>query len=579
MIRDFRTWLTVPLLTIITLYISGCGTEGSTNGPDGNQSTSVDTNAAAAKPPVVRESSPASAQRSIPVSIPGWAITPELRQKLAKRDSRGLPGGFVDAESNQYINLAHGFKIQLSDSVALISAESGESFDPGLTIAVRDTRLGTQLRVNSEKLSELDAGKIIRSNGASKRDGFTIDRSFPEITTEFLGSSVAFVSGVDATGHPKLRAATYRGSRLFNLDIHPTEGTDEVTLPENLLRAFQAMSDDEMAAAVDAHPELLLAPDAVGAHSSVRDGVYRNFETGVIWRIPDGYWQLLDGPRGQYGKADSMLIRELKENVLLLLTIIPNHGAVGEAGAQNWHSDALTAIKRAGQLVQNGDRREINGVEFLATTAKVIENDVPFEFAVLTATPSGHAIRIQIWSPNIEAETGRSDRMLQHFYLAPGQISESRVTASGAWIDNRFGFQFDAPSTSRLAYDALGLYAGFSTQITHDGGDERISVGAFLPTMFTMPSTIPRVESPSTEQALSELIDASAIDDADVSEVIDCTFVGLPGKIHKWSSKNETTVFAYAVHDLKLFHMTINCSDHSPEGIESHLDRMTLLNQ
>lgn len=218
----------------------------------------------------------------------------------------------------------------------------------------------------------------------------------------------------------------------------------EKRLPE-AFGAIRTLSVEE-AGAVQA--ELLAGPDPenrVGAEYSLRRGVYRNFEYGLSWTKPAGFWRVKVGDEARVENEDATLMLEEPSLGLHGVLIVED---IGELDGPTYHElvvGGMVGEERAAAVAARARKVTLGGVPALQSTETVDFSGIEISCHMTSLVRNG--LGIQFLMSGVPANMAAAADQVEAAFK--GLTINSRmeaVTRKGDTVrDLRLGFWLRSP--------------------------------------------------------------------------------------------------------------------------------------
>lgn len=185
--------------------------------------------------------------------------------------------------------------------------------------------------------------------------------------------------------------------------------------------------------------------NSIGPGYCLRNGVYRNFEHGVTWTKPRGFWRAATGDEARSQNEAVSLLAVEPQSGLYVQWIVEEAGAFDDA---TLHQAALTGMFGGGHPVLDRmpESLVLAGATALVSEANFMIDGVMLAFRVATTIANGRAHQMIVWGLPGNMERGRQqgDQALLGFAF-PGSSLVEVVKTPLAYRDNRAGFYFSVP--------------------------------------------------------------------------------------------------------------------------------------
>jgi len=178
----------------------------------------------------------------------------------------------------------------------------------------------------------------------------------------------------------------------------------------------------------------------IGPEWSLRNGVYRDFEFGMIWKKPRGFWQLTTGTAAQEFDEDARIIAlEKRLGLYMQVDITP----VAESTLYQHHRTAMQTFFENQVSVK---QTEIAGQPALASNEAFGEGQ--WKRLLITTIRNGHAFQVWFWGPSETMANSESEVVdaLTGFAF-PGPKLKASDQTNNSFVDHRVGFQLALPKS------------------------------------------------------------------------------------------------------------------------------------
>jgi hypothetical protein len=189
----------------------------------------------------------------------------------------------------------------------------------------------------------------------------------------------------------------------------------------------------------------------VGKGWALRAGRYTNFELGLRWERPEGYWRVTAGQaaRAEYGEETLLVFEEPSLGLIGYLTACP----IIEVTPEEYHDRVIDEGK---EMV--GVTDEISSAPIAlgeghgrVSTIDTTPDGVPFRFRHMTAVHGDLGVQISVsgFKGNMgapEAEAAARD-VVRALFL-PSRTPPAMETSGSRYTDRRMGYEFDLPGWS-----------------------------------------------------------------------------------------------------------------------------------
>lgn len=224
--------------------------------------------------------------------------------------------------------------------------------------------------------------------------------------------------------------------------------------------------------------EMLAQPDpenAVGPDWGLRDGVYRDFALGMIWRKPKGFWKLSVGDAAQLQNPDTCIIAEELRYGLVMEVI---EKSADERDLETFHRD-ITEYIFDGPV--ESVETEIGGQPALSSSGLPLVGEQDYEFCVVTSLHNDRAFQFIVWgAPKHMKEYGQEvENALAGFEFPSREMRATRQTAT-SYEDNRLGFGLKLSDSSwRIQGNKNAEISPIGNSVEFARHDRNVQVSAF----------------------------------------------------------------------------------------------------
>ncbi len=210
-----------------------------------------------------------------------------------------------------------------------------------------------------------------------------------------------------------------------------------------LADAMQAVSLMPKASTTALRNELLAAPDeqdAVGSAFSLRAGIFRDYEHGVVWKKPKGFWEVSVGQEVREINPIAQLYARYLNSAMHIMVVAETGTATLSANA--YHESCFAGVQANLKMERLGAVKSsrIGSCMALQTDATTTTGGVELSYRVVTAVLGQQGVQLHIW--------GESTGMREHATAADQAAKTLELHASlppdemrkGIYMDHRLGF-------------------------------------------------------------------------------------------------------------------------------------------
>ena len=241
---------------------------------------------------------------------------------------------------------------------------------------------------------------------------------------------------------------------------------------DSLKEALPAFSFLDDAAVEALRGELAASPDsfgAVGEKFSVRGGVYRNFEDGVIWKRPAGFWKFLVGDQAR-ARNEDISLQAMETETGFTTQLLVEDWSGKDASA--YHEAASAVLEKGGfePSTKELSPLTVDGREVARTCFIYRGEDGDLEYHLCTTLKDGRGLQMNSFAkPGVMTAFPKRAEECVAAYTFPGEELKASKTAGGRFHDLRMGFQLSlADGPWRIAEEPhpviskLGNVVGFN---------------------------------------------------------------------------------------------------------------------
>ncbi len=204
--------------------------------------------------------------------------------------------------------------------------------------------------------------------------------------------------------------------------------------------------------------EMRARPDpenTIGPGYCLRNGVYRNFEHGVTWTKPTGFWRAAVGDDARARNDSCSLLAEEPQSGLYVQWIVEE---AGDFNAATFHRVVLASTFGEDHPIVNRvpESLALTGATALVSEAEVRTGNLVIVYRVATAIANRRAHQMLVWGLPENMKRGRQqiDQALTGFAF-PGSKLIEVINAPPTYRDNRAGFSLRLPGSGWTVRDNL----------------------------------------------------------------------------------------------------------------------------
>ncbi len=224
--------------------------------------------------------------------------------------------------------------------------------------------------------------------------------------------------------------------------------------------------------------DLAKVPDhqsAVGPEFSLRGGVYRDFESGVVWRKPDGFWRITSGDQATLNNSViSFQAEELSHGLYLQL--------VSES-AEDWSEEDYHVAVLSNFAPEEGfgepvsfDPVDVDGKPALVSKVSQDIQGMTMERFVVTTVRGGFGHQMQFWSwgDGVKGTPELIGKCVAGFTF-PGETLVKTEKSSNTYHDHRVGYRISLPGIGwRIREDMDPTIAPIGSSVSCTRGRESV---------------------------------------------------------------------------------------------------------
>lgn len=243
-----------------------------------------------------------------------------------------------------------------------------------------------------------------------------------------------------------------RGDTGYRFKAWRLQRKDE-SLFDSLKDALKTFSFLDDAAVKTLREDLASSPDSFGAAGekfSVRGGVYRNFDAGIVWKRPAGFWKFHVGDQARARNEDvSLQAMEIEKGFNTQLLVQEWSGT----DAAEYHDVAREALEGGNfkPATKTLAPLQVDGQQVLRSCYVMQGGDGTLEYHLCTTIKDGRGIQMNTFAKQevMEAFPELVEECITSFGF-PGKDMKATKTSGGRFHDLRMGFQIslaDGPWT------------------------------------------------------------------------------------------------------------------------------------
>lgn len=425
------------------------------------------------------------------VSVPPPPKTP---------DAVGLGNRIVDGRFESAVSR---LSVAGSGPWSLMWGQSLAATGDDAEIGMQRSDLGIFVIADSQPVAGSAASRFLAAVDALEFEG---GRTLGTQRFEVAGQKVEFRKFL-LPGQPAIRiyighfVSGGRGYRMKAWHLEQ-EGKDHGAAVAEGLAAFKLLPD-EAASALRAELEAL--PDTAGNTGedfSIRDGVYRDFAKGLVWRSPAGFWRIESGDEAAARNSDSSLHAVHLDSGLTLQVVAEEAEGIDPEG---FHEHLVGMLKEGGFESAGTElpALDIEGHRVRRSVLTFAGEDAVLEYHVASTVVGGTAYQLNCFATAevMAADRAAADRALAGFSF-PGKKLRKVETRSGKHRDVRMGYEWTLPpgavldpGSSGHVISALGSSAVYRVKkgmITHiavqagGSGNDASIVGKMIKDLFKL---------------------------------------------------------------------------------------------
>ncbi len=222
--------------------------------------------------------------------------------------------------------------------------------------------------------------------------------------------------------------------------------------------------------------ELLAAPDqqdVVGSAFSLRSGVFRDYEYGLQWAKPKGFWELSVGQEVRAINPRALLYGRYSNSALHILLIADD--SIAEVDASSYHERSVMSVQqRLGlDVTKSKQKSRIGSGAALLSDGKTTTGGIDLGYRIVTAASGKRGVQLHIWG----VATSMKEHALAAALAARALELHPRLPASemrkGVYLDHRLGFSMKLDREYRYTDSTPAELAGIGSYPTWgvDGKD------------------------------------------------------------------------------------------------------------
>ena len=209
--------------------------------------------------------------------------------------------------------------------------------------------------------------------------------------------------------------------------------------------------------------ELLALPDEqddVGKNFSLRSGIFRDYEHGVQWTKPEGFWELSVGQEARAINPIAQLYGRYSNSALHVL-LVAERASVG-LDAKTYHRQAFQGAQNNLSLKAEkvGSSSRIGSGAALQTDATTNLGGIDLGYRVITSMEGNTGVQLHIWGVASGMERHASALKAAADSLLLRKLPPSEVR-KGVYYDHRLGFSMRLankyPHTDETPAELIGI--------------------------------------------------------------------------------------------------------------------------
>ncbi len=222
--------------------------------------------------------------------------------------------------------------------------------------------------------------------------------------------------------------------------------------------------------------ELLAQPDQqnqVGANHSLRGGVYEDYEHGVRWTKPLGFWEVYAGHAARDVNPIAQLYARYQNSSAHML-LVAEDLPPGTSAAE-YHSAAFSGVSKNLNLKakKRAVRATIGSGAALLSDGMTEAAGIELYYRVITAVQGSHGLQLHLWGP--AAGISQHEKALSEVAKKLELLDTLTPTShkGDRFIEHRLGYSLDLPSQYRYVDATPAEIAGIGSFATWgvDGKD------------------------------------------------------------------------------------------------------------
>jgi hypothetical protein len=378
--------------------------------------------------------------------------------------------------SGRFESAVSGLSATPRDPWTLTWGRTLESMDHDLETGIQRPDLGIYISASDRPVAAGEEARFVNSLESAIAEG--ADR-LGTTTWNFGGEPVKF-TGIILPGPPQVRmylgrvVKNGRGIQIkaWHLDHG---GTDRTAMIDEGMAAFQFL---DKKAKEDLRARLLKGPDSLGSVSgnySIRNGVYRDFDGGVVWKRPKGFWKIEAGEAAQRrNDATTLYAEEMTTGLTMQLVVQEREGMT----LQEFHQAVVSAMEKGGfsQTTKRLEPMMVDDREVLRTCLLYQGDDTDLEYHVATAIVDGRAYQLNCFAPaGLMANQMELVSQTLAGFSFPGKKLRAVESRGGIHRDIRMGYELRVKNGMSLESPANdGILSKLGSSVQFRGKSEMI---------------------------------------------------------------------------------------------------------
>ncbi len=323
-----------------------------------------------------------------------------------------------------------------------------------------------------------------------------------------------------------------------------------------VLESIDFMNDEQ---ASQIEMELASLPDPenkIGPTFSLRSGVYRDFEHGIVWKKPQGLWRVSTGDEAKAMNQDTLFMAESAKSGLFVQLIVED--------AEGWdpktyHDAAMSIIFGDGNAVYgaSGKTLELNGTTAIVSEATQLPVESGFRYRLATTIVDNRAFQMIVFGvpANFEKASKQAYQAIEAFSF-PGATMVPTEAALPTFRDNRTGFAITVPGSGwSLKQNIQPALEPIGTTIQFTRNNQEILVMAL--TMLEPGQDISWASDTMTNVIsanLSRMIDSKP-------KTTQKSFAGIQWQMQSWQKRRDTVHLLVGVRHRTVYTLVVTGPD------------------